>query len=211
MGLDYSYLLYFKREHLWKALQGVVEIAESHHPPVRIHFPDHVLSIPLETWSMKDQEIQHDAPEFGFSTVLLFEQDEALEDYILSRDHEDKKELRSPPDTDEENRVAIGYIYLTIYQKNPYLPSSDLVLFDFGTTGTRMSLLFSYSTSIRNTFINLLDKFDGICGVFNDESGGELFWFKGETLSIELGDPFMPPEEIEVMLGTQGQRGGNER
>ena len=211
MGLDFSYLLYFKKDRLWDVVQGLVAIAEPHHPPARIHFPDHVLSIPLDTWSMKGQEIQHDAPEFGFSTVLLFEEDEAILDYILSRDHGEEDSFRGPPDTDEENRIAIGYIYLTIYQKNPYRPASDLVLFDFGTTGTRMSLLFSYSTSIRNTFINLLDKFDGICGVFNDESAGELFWFKGETLSEEIGDPFMPPEEVEVMLGTQRQRGGNER
>ncbi len=211
MGLDYSYLLYFKREQLWDILQGIADIAEPHQPPAEIHFPDHVLSIPLDNWSMHDQEIQHDAPEFGFSTVLLFEEDEAILDYLLSRDHGEAEDFRGPPDADGKIRIAIGYIYLTIYQENPYQPASDLVLFDFGTTGTRMSLLFANSTSIRNTFINLLDKFDGICGVFNDESAGELFWFKGESLSEELGDPFMSPEEIEVMLVMQRQRGGNER
>jgi len=211
MGLDYSYLLYFKREQLWDVLQGVVELAEPHHPAVKIHFPDHILSIPLDTWSMKNQEIQHDAADFSFSTVLLFEEDEAILDYVLSRDHGEKDDLRSPPDNGKEHRIAIGYIYLTIHQVIPDQPGSNLVMFDFGTTGTRMSLLFANSTSIRNTFIYLLEKCNGICGVFNNESGGDLFWFKGETLSEEIEDPFMAPEEIEVRLGTHKHRGGNER
>ena len=46
MGLDFSYLLYFKREDLWSVLQGVVAIAEPHQPPITIHFPDHELSYP---------------------------------------------------------------------------------------------------------------------------------------------------------------------
>ena len=200
MGLDYSYLLYFKREQLWNVLQGVVEIAEPHHPPARIHFPDHVLSIPMDTWSMRGQEIQHDAPEFGFSTVLLFEEDEAILDYVISRDHGEDS-FRGPPDTDEGNRIAIGYIYLTIYQNRPDLLASDLVLFDFGTTGTKMSILFLESNSIRRTFEELLEKVPGICGVFNREMNGEVFWFKGQRLSEEISDPFLLPAEIEAALG----------
>jgi hypothetical protein len=201
MGLDYSYLLYFRRERIWDVLQGVTEIAVHHHPPARIHFPDQVLSIPLDTWSMRGQEIQHDAPEFGFSTVLLFEEDDAILDYILSRDQGKEDFFRGPPDPDGEVRIAIGYIYLTIYQKNPFLPTSDLVLFDFGTTGTRMSLLFDESTSIRRTFTKFLSDFQGVCGVFNREDNGELFWLKGKELDKWIQDPFLMPEEIEKTLG----------
>jgi hypothetical protein len=204
MGLDFSYILYFKREHLWDALQGVVDIAEHHHPPVSIHFPDHVLSIPLDTWSMKNQEIQHDAADFSFSTVLRFEEDDAIIDYLVSRDHAEKDDLRSPSDSGKEHRIAIGYIYLTIYQVIPDQPGSDLVLFDFGTTGTRMSLLFQGSTSIRKAFIGLLEKIPGVCGVFNEELHGELFWLKGQHLSEEIDDPYMMPEQIEAILGKPG-------
>ncbi|UCD99379.1 MAG: hypothetical protein JSV42_01235, partial [Chloroflexota bacterium] len=82
---------------------------------------------------------------------------------------------------------------------------ADLVLFDFGTTGTRMSLLFSYSTSIRKTFTELLEKHHGICGVFNREAeGGEVFWFKGRRVSVYIEDQFMLPDEIEVILSENG-------
>ncbi|MBE0584953.1 MAG: hypothetical protein IH612_14500, partial [Desulfofustis sp.] len=156
MGLDYSYLLYFKRDQLWDVLQGIVEIAEPHHPPVSIHFPDHVLSIPLDSWSLKDKMIHHDDLEFGFDTVLKFKMDEAIIDYMVRHKLEEEEGFRGPPDDDEENLIAIGYIYLSVYQKIPDQSPSDLVLFDFGTTGTRMSMLFNYSMSIRETFLGLL-------------------------------------------------------
>ncbi len=173
MGLDFSYLLYFKREHLWDALQGVVAIAEPHQPPVKIQFPDHDLSIPLDSWTLKDKEVHHDDPDFGFDTVLRFELDDEIEEYLGDRYSED--DGRSPPRTDEEHKVSIGYIYLGINnalsRKYPDADVDNLVLFDFGTTGTRMSLLFSYSTSIRKTFLELLRNYHGVCGVFNREGG----------------------------------------
>ena len=60
MGLDFSYLLYFKREHLWEALGGVTAIAEAQDPPTVIHFPDHTLTVPLKSWYMQDRTVQHD-------------------------------------------------------------------------------------------------------------------------------------------------------
>ncbi len=127
MGLDYSYLLYFEREHLWETLQGVAGIAKQHHPPVKIHFLGYELSIPLKVWHYEEEELHYDEPEFNFDTVLFFEEDEAIRDYVSSLDRGDEETDRSPPGTDEVNRVTIGYIYLTIYndlsklytQKNP--------------------------------------------------------------------------------------------
>ena len=203
MGLDYSYLLYFKRQHLWDALQGVADIAEHHHPPTKIIFPDHELSIPLNSWLVEENEIQCDEPEFSFSIVLPFEPDEAIIDYIVDWDDEDID--RSPPGTEEVNRIPIGYIYLYIYndlsKRITLKEPTDLVLFDFGTTGTRMSLLFSYSTSIRKTFVDLLERCHGLCGVFNREyDGGELFWLKGQHLSERTGEAYLTPGEIDGLL-----------
>ena len=205
MGLEYSYLLYFDCEHLWDALQGVAAIAEPYDPPTRVHFPDHELSIPLDSWLLKEKDVQHDDPEFSFSIVLNFDEDEAIRDYIYARDRGDADNKRSPPDTEGTNQVTIGYIYLTVYNDLSRLMTlkkpTDLVLFDFGTTGTRMSMLFDDSTSIRKTFIDLLERCQGVCGVFNREyGGGELFWIKGQQLSESIGDPYLTPEEIERML-----------
>jgi hypothetical protein len=201
MGLDFSYLLYFKREDLWSVLQGVVAIAEQHQPPIKIQFPGHELSIPLDSWTLKDKQVHHDDPDFGFDTVLRFELDDEIEDYLGDRDYSDTN--RSPPEPDADNKVAIGYIYLGINndlsREYPDNDVDNLVLFDFGTPGTRMSLLFSYSTSIRKTFLELLRKHDGVCGVFNREAGGEVFWFKGREMAFDIDDPFMLPDEIESL------------
>ena len=202
MGLDYSYKLYFKREHLWDALQGVVGIAWAHQPPCRIVFPDHELSIPLISGDFKEKDFQHDDPEFDFAIVLNFEPDEFILEYLRERGYED--DHRSPPDPDTENLLGIGMIYLTVYQEIPDQPASDLVLFNFGTTGTNMSILFEESTAIRRTFVVLLQKIPGVCGVFNKEMSGELIWLKGQHLSEKIDDPFMMPDEIEAILGKLG-------
>jgi hypothetical protein len=203
MGLSFSYLLYFERKHLWDAVQGLVAIAEHHEPPVVIQFPDRQLSIPLDSWLLKDKEVHHDDPEFSFDLVLRFELDDEIEEYLGDRYYED--DGRSPPEADEENMVYIGYIYLGINNdlssEYPDNDVEDLVLFDFGTTGTRMSLLFSYSQSIRKTFTELLEKHHGICGVFNREyGGGEVFWFKGRRMSFHIENQFLLPDEINALL-----------
>jgi hypothetical protein len=82
MGLDYSYLLYFKKDQLRDALQGVVDIAKPHHPPTQIQFPDQVLPVPLDAWLLKGKVAQYDDPELSFATVLIFDEDEAILDLL---------------------------------------------------------------------------------------------------------------------------------
>ena len=80
------------------------------------------------------------------------------------------------------------------------LDLKDLVLFNFGTTGTRMSTMFAFSTSIRARFLDLLKKHDGVCGVFNNEENGEVFWMNGREMMAYVNDPRMLPDEIERAL-----------
>jgi len=198
MGLDFSYMLYFERDQLWNALQAVVEIAWAHDPPALIHFPDHALPIPLDTWAPMDKkEFQHDEPEFNFATVLNFPEDAAVLEYLRARNDNIHN---GPPDPDKKQ--GIGMIYLTVYREIPDQPASDLVLLNFSTTGTNMSILFEGSGSIRKTFTGLLEKVPGVCGVFNRELRGQVFWLKGQQLSEEINDPTLLPAEIEATLGT---------
>jgi hypothetical protein len=206
MGLDYSYMLYFKRDQLADVLQGVADIAEKHHPPTRIHFPDRVVDVPLGSWRSEEKILQYDDAELGFDTVLIFDEDEAILDWGHGQVVDDS--FRSPPETETANLVSIGYIYLTVYNDlSQYFPEKDLkdlVLFDFGTTGTRMSKLFYYSTSIRKKFIELIRKYNGVCGVFNNEEEGEVFWLNGREMNEYITDPWMLPEEIERELFERG-------
>jgi hypothetical protein len=204
MGLNFNYLLYFKREHLWDALQGVVEIAKPYdHARTTIHFPDHDLFLPIMTGFQEGSELQHDQAELNFVTSLIFEEDKAILDYLLNNGDEGVQ--RSPPETVGINRVAIGFIYLTVFadlsQHRAFKKPTDLVLIKFGTTGTHMSMLFEDSKSIRKTFINLLERYHGVSGIFDREVDyGQLFWFKGKQVETNVLSVYMLPEEIEEML-----------
>ena len=201
MGLNYNYLLYFKKDRLWDVLQGLAEICDTEGmTPTTIHFPDHDLVLPLmSNWG---QGIEHafDKPEYGFAISMYFNEDEAILDYLSYRDGD--RYDRSPPDEQGIQQVAIGFIYLTVYadlskhfafENKP----TDMILLKFGTTGTKMSVLFEESTSIRKTFIELLERYQGLMGILDVEVDyGRLFWFLGEEVDFTPGSNYLLPEEM---------------
>jgi len=204
MGCDFMYFLYFPRKTMWDVLIALSEIAEpSRHPDVKIHFPDRDLLIPNIASSPAEYEWPHDAESFWFSSVYQFDADNAILQYqqngwIDINDH--TLQVTNPPE-----KIGIGYIYLHIctdLQKElGHKKSADLVLYRFFTTGTRMSLLFQYSSSIRKAFVNLLQGFQGECGIFFNESDfTELFWFKCKPYYQNIPDAWMPPDEIQNLL-----------
>ena len=91
MGLDYSYMLYFRRDQLAEVLMGIAEMAIQHEPPASLYFPDHVLTIPLGKLPpfAEDNAYKYDDPELTFDTVLIFEEDEAILDWGHSQEVED--------------------------------------------------------------------------------------------------------------------------
>jgi hypothetical protein len=204
MVLNHNYLLYFKRDRLWDALQGVAKIAEgTNPPPTTIHFPDHDLVLPIATGFQEENELPYDKPEVDFAISMVFDEDKAILDYLSSNN--DDWIHRAPPDVDGIERVAIGFIYLTVYadlsKHYAFRKPTDLVLFSFGTTGTRMSSLFSESESIRRTFSELLENYGGVIGIFDWENDyGELFWFMGKPMQVSLTSNYMLPNEIETEL-----------
>lgn len=177
----------------------MIDIAQTHQPLAEICFPDHILTVPLDTWGLPEHGIQYDDAEIRFALALFFAEDKAILDYT-SRYNKDYNLRSSPPGA--KRKLLVGYIYLTIYQSIPDQPPSDWVLFDFGTTGTRMSLLFDESTSIRDTFKELAQKYHSVCAVFNRESGGVVFWLNDHDIADKtIDDPFILPEEIKILLG----------
>jgi len=207
MGLNYNYLLYFKRNRLWDVLQGLGDFCDTEGmKPTTIQFSDHDLVIPLmSSWAEKDV-IPFDKPEIDFAISMNFEEDEAILDYLSNRDGIAFD--RSPPENGILKIYSIGYIYLTVYtdlsQHYAFKKPTDMVLFKFGTTGTKMSFLFSESTSIRKTFIDLLEHFHGEIGIFDWENDyGELFWFRGRQLQFSLSSNYLLPEEIQFELSRE--------
>jgi hypothetical protein len=204
MGLNHNYLLYFKRDHLWDALTGLAEMCDPiDPPPTKIHFPDRDLILPFATDYFEENEIPYDKPEIKFSISMLFDEDEVILDYLSIIDNDWIH--RAPPRDEGIEQVTIGFIYLTVYtdlsKHFAFKKPTDLVLFRFGTTGTKMSLLFSESESIRRTFSQLLENYGGVIGIFDWENDyGELFWLKGEPMQVSLSSNYMLPDEIEAEL-----------
>jgi hypothetical protein len=202
LGLNYNYLLYFNKDRLWDVLLGLAEICDTEGmAPTTIHFPDHDLILPLMSGWGQDTEHSFDKPEYKFAISIYFDEDEALLDYLYNRDGD--RYDRSPPDEQSIQQVAIGFIYLTVYAdlskhyafKNK---PNDMVLLEFGTTGTKMSMLFEESISIRKTFIKLLERYQGLIGILDIENDyGQLFWFLGEEIEFTPGGNYLLPEELE--------------
>ena len=204
MGLQYSYLLYFDRKDLWDVLKGLEQFCETNaKSATTIQFPDHDLVLPLESFGGAGNKHAYDRAAFGFSILMYFNEDQAIYDYCSSWGGYQND--RSPPD-EGIRKVAIGTIYLTVYADLSMHfgfvnKPTDMVLFEFSTTGSKMSTLFYFSTSIRKTFINVLEKFNGLIGILDlEDDDNQLFWFKGRHLELILPNNFLLPEEIEQIV-----------
>ena len=204
MGLNFNYLLYFPKEKIWEVLKSLSEGCDTEGmKPTTIQFPDHDLALPLTTSWGESAVVPYNQSKYEFAISMVFEEDQAILEYLTNRG--DDLEERSPPEDSTPNRYAIGFIYLTVYadldKHYGFTQPNEMVLFEFGTTGTRMSLLFSESTSIKETFIKLLENHQGICGIFDWENDyGELLWFKGEEMSFRLSSNYLLPDQIETEL-----------
>ncbi len=168
---------FFPRQALWPVLQDVAVLSDLvPDEPLQVIFPEGERSFPFEPFGRTPQQIRWDEPVFAFATSLEFPPDKVLRSYQrrMSRElEEDSAGL------DDEERVRIGYIYVTV---DTELPDVDAVLMEFSTPGSSISFLFRESTSIRKTFIHLLKTHHGICGVLDTEMQVEIFWWKGRRV-----------------------------
>ena len=200
MGLNYSYILFFYREHVWDALHGIAQVSNPHQPPTKIIFPDHQLSIPLVSWSSNNNEMHHDDRKLVFEVVMYFP---AEDEEILKYNREmwlAGASLSNPDD----NQIAIGNINLYVYLNDRNFSSQEYVLFDFSAVSTTMSHLFENSPSIQKGFVNLLEGNNGVSGALDRElDGGRLFWFRDAVYNLDISDAYMTPLEIEELLNNR--------
>ena len=208
MGVNASYRLFYERDQLSNVLQGVDDIAQKFDHPTRIHFPDHILTLHLASVS-EAVDLQYNWPELYFWTALNFEEDEEILDWNRRLRGEQNQALRDPPGKNHENLLPVGMIDLFVYNKAPDyferdLPE-DLVMFEFVSLGSKMSLVFLCSNSMRKTFSALLNKYNGKCGILDTERDGIVFWLNGREIDEYIEDPWMFPEEIERELSSRAE------
>lgn len=199
MGLDYSYVLIFKRQDLWRLLEGVAELSSPNGESTSIFFPNRILELPFEAWSeTPDKLFFDDTPDrIEFMTCLDFHPDEALIDYA-SRN-------LLPPDNQPDGiePISIGIIYLTVFNNPADLydhADDNLIVLRFQAATSNMSILFCESSSINAAMVQLLDKHEGICGILDFEDSAQLIWWRGQEATVELPHAYLELSEIEALL-----------
>jgi hypothetical protein len=199
--MDYRYLLYFEREARFDVLEHLAAMAaRTSEGPTTLVLPDRAVELPFGTWSEPQRRLTWDdpAPTWDFMTVLCFEPDGPIEDYLVR--------LRSGPGGqevspyDDRGRAELGIVYLTVKNDVDGGTGEDLVLFDFSGPGSTMSVLFWESESIRRSMVNLLESCRGVCGYFDMEDGGELFWLRGERRDDRIPYSEMSLAEMESFV-----------
>jgi len=207
MGLDYSFRLYFHRKDLWDVLQGIADISVRTTLPTLVIFPDFMRAYPIEGWGDRKKIIPWNDPAFGFTVAINFEKDEEIVEYLRRMHGKDFYEAS----TENPAGIPIGSVYIEVYSDLNRFEAKDwdpdIVLIDFGTPGSHMSMLFFESNSIRVRFQELLERYQGICGVLNMEDYGYVIWYKGRRVDFRIPDPYMSPAEIETFLSNPGEMG----
>jgi len=197
MGLDYSFLLFFKKQNPWNLLEGVAEFADHNlESNTAIRLRNKIMRLPFESWAGTEKKLPipyyDGSNEWKFMTSLYFEVDDELYDYA---------EYNKIEDVEMQQRVAVGYIYLTVCRDSSVYSESydpNLILLHFAAATTRMSTLFARSYSMRKTFTSLLDRFQGVYGLIDRENDAVLFWLRGKGLEVEIPDAWMALTEIEA-------------
>ncbi len=198
MGMDFRYLLYFEREACLDVLERLGDMAEnSAESSTTMDAGDRTMVLPFASWNGTGPHISWDdpSPSWDFMTVLCFQPDDAIESY--EADNHQRDEL---------GRAIIGFIYLTVHRNVTAAPSETgehLVLFEFGTPGSSMSVLFAESESIRRTFIQLLESCRGVYGVLDMEIETNLFWLRGMEVTKPLPTAHLTLAEIEHLIGVE--------
>jgi hypothetical protein len=204
MGLDYSVLLFFERQDPWQILEGVAEFAEhgiGKH--TAIAYPDQLMRLPFEAWAGTEKldpiPYNDQSKSWEFMTSLLFEKDAEVQDYA------DRYDLDRGP---EQKRVAIGYIYLTVY--NNWEGYSDCwdpgqILFQFAAATSNMSIMMAQSMAVRKPFAVLLKRYRGLYGVIDREMDGVLFWLRGKEMDVDIPDSWMGIQAIDDYLDRYGE------
>ncbi len=208
MGMDYRYLLFFPHDARLAVLESLAELGDpASDDHVELCLPERTVDLPFRSWLETEARIAWDdsSPTWDFMTVLGFEPDEPLVGYLermsvrMGSEGEGGESL-----LDSRGLARIGIVYLSVHHDMTDWPSDtgeDLVLFELGTPGSSMSVLFSESASIRRAFTRLLETGRGVYGVLDFEDWAQLFWWRGEELDVQIPTAQLPLAEIEKLIG----------
>ncbi len=212
MGLDYSFVLFFPQKQRFTALEYLAKLTETEPDKyTSILFPDKILLLPYEAWSDTPMEILSNdpSPSWDFMTVMFFQPDAEIEDWYerSNRGYSQGNLQKAGLPLDEQGRVGIGFIYLTVYNQlqafAENISESDWAVFVFSAATSGMSILFCEFDSIRQTFARMLWACQGIYGLIDLEDEAEVFWWQGSDVSVRIPHASMNFTEIESIVEGQ--------
>jgi hypothetical protein len=186
MGLDYTYRLFFPRERVPEALEGLA--ARCAPPPrgtARIRLPQGIREFPFEPFR-EDALPNWDDESYSFDIILRLEADESLEKFTRIA----PQQLEA-----QGGETALGYVYFRV--DNP--PDEAVSCFVFIAGGNRMSWAFLDSRSLQSAFSDLLAAHGGLCGLLDRDEDRIVFWWRGQATWETLREAWTL-EEIDAQM-----------
>ncbi|WP_037684352.1 hypothetical protein [Streptomyces griseus] len=177
MGLDYSYEIFMPPRNVARALTRLAELAPQgrHMPPLPITLPSGEQLIVPFTSRFKSEPVDCSAGgTLELDTSVMIGVDEAVREF----------HLRDSDRVDEQGRVSVGYIYLTVTFSPTQHPNFASLQFMAATSG--MSRMFMQSATVRQVFTDLTAATGGVCCLLDTETYVfDICWLNGETVSDE--------------------------
>lgn len=174
MGLDYSYEIFMPPRNVARALTRLAELAPPGRAtpglPVTLPGGEHLILPFTSAFKTEPVDCSAGGP-LELDTSILFVVDDAMLEF--ARDG-----------IDEEGRVAVGYIYLTVRFSPAWHPNFASLQFTAATSS--MSRMFVQSASVRKTFTDLTATTGGVCCLLDTETDVfDVCWLNGTTLTGE--------------------------
>ncbi|MFF4164770.1 hypothetical protein [Streptomyces sp. NPDC001741] len=188
MGLAYGYDIYLPPGNVARALVNLAALTppRTDRPPLELTLPggDRIVVPFTSDWKSAPVDCSPRGT-LDLDTSIMFGVDDAVREYAE----------RCGLDVEQDGRVGIGYVYLTIRFESMLHPGYASL--EFWAATSAMSRLFARSARVREVFTGLTAASGGVCCLFDigDGSFGPVCWLNGETVQQEDSDSAYPDRE----------------
>ncbi|MGW4047877.1 hypothetical protein [Streptomyces sp. NPDC004721] len=176
MGLTYGYDIYLRPRNVARALANLAELAPPTRdvPPLELTLPGgDRLALPFTSHFNSEPVDCSTSSTLELDTSIMFGVDDAVPEYGETHGHE----------TEEDGRVQIGYVYLTI--RFECLLHPRYTAMEFWAATSAMSRMFARSARVREVFTGLTAASGGVCCLFDTGDGGP----RASVLAQRRDDP----------------------
>lgn len=193
MGLTYGYDIYLRPRNVAGALANLAELAPPNRgvPPLELTLPGGDRLVLPFTSRFKSEPVDcSTSSTLELDTSIMFGADDVVREYVQAHSH----------GTEEDGRVGLGYVYLTVrFESLLHLRYASL---EFWAATSAMSRMFARSAGVREVFTGLTAASGGVCCLFDTGDGGpeQVCWLNGETIQEMVSGPRFP--NLQTVVAT---------